>query len=84
MNNVGNAPCASESFASPLRLMTGEAPGQDHARVHGGSIQTKGLPAGIGAGHAQQNASIAQSALDKPPRFTTPVNVRDMLSRVLA
>ena len=62
MNIVGNAPCASESYALPLRIMTGATPGQDHAHVHGGSIQTKGLPTGIGAGHAQQSASIAQSA----------------------
>ena len=66
MNIVGNAPCASDSFALPLRIMTVEAPGQDHARVHGGTIPTRGLPAGIGAGHAQQNASIAQSALGNP------------------
>ena len=66
MNNVGSVPCASGSFALPLRIMTGATPGQDHARVHGGSIQTKGLPTGIGAGHAQQSASIAQSALDNP------------------
>ena len=66
MNNVGNAPCASESYASPHRIMTGEAPGQDHAHVHGGSIQTKGLPTGIGARRAQQSASIAHSALDNP------------------
>ena len=54
MNDAGNAPCASGSFALPIRVATCEAPGQDHARVHGGAIPTRRLPAGIGAGHAQQ------------------------------
>ena len=75
MNDAGNAPCASGSYASPLRIATCDAPGHDHAHVHGGTTLTKRLPAGIAARNVQQNACIAQSALGNPQVHPTGISL---------